>query len=123
MVHLPDAPAGIAWWDWLRLVQLAAASVIARLDDGWGNSVRGRALVSLAYGPMDWSGCAAVVALADLAVDDEEIERDVTAVFLDLFKHAPNAGAWALEMPLLCGLARLPHLDGETRAAVRERLT
>src|SRR5262249_53277310 len=57
-----DRPAA-----WVYRVQVAAALVLAHLDSGWEESVRRKALLALANGPMDWSVDAALVALASLA--------------------------------------------------------
>lgn len=117
MVHPPALPEGRAAWDWVRQVQIAAALVLAYLDDGWEGSARRTALSALIYGPMDWTGGAAIVALADLAVRDPGAGAEVEGTFLDVLERRPSAGDWALEMPLLYSLARLPNL-GERGSAV-----
>jgi len=59
MVHPPAVPDGRLALEWLPRVQLAAARVVAHLDDGWEDSVRKLALDSVLLGPRDWTTVAA----------------------------------------------------------------
>lgn len=115
LVHPPMPPQSVPMWDWMRQVQMAGVLTIAQLDAGWDGSVRRKALLSLAYGPMDWTGEMAVVVLTDLARREPVIAPEVAGIFDDLFQLRPNEGAWVLREPLLYGLLRLPQVDAETR--------
>ncbi len=97
--------------------------MIGHLNGEWERSVRREVLLSLVFGPMDWTGAAALVVLTDLAMHDEAIAREVMGVFAALLRSRPNEGAWALETPLMAGLARLPQVDAETRQFALSRLT
>ncbi len=114
MVHPPALPADRVAWDWVRQVQIAAALVLAYMGEGAGSA----ALHALAYGPMDWTGVAAIVALADRAVQDLVTGRETEELFLDLLDHQPSEGDWVLETPLLYSLARLPELSERGRATL-----
>jgi tetratricopeptide (TPR) repeat protein len=122
MVHPPHQPTDEPAWDWLRKVQIAAAMTIARLDGSWAESVRRRALVALAYGPMDWSGAAAVLALGDLAETETGPRRDIERLLVDLAGYRPSGGAWALSLPMVVALLLIPRLGEDGRAAL-QRLT
>jgi hypothetical protein len=121
MAQPPQPPADLPAWEWMRLVQIAAALVIAHIGEGqqpWAESFRRRALRSLIYGPMDWSGAAAILAVGELATRDAAVEADVEAMLLDVLRHRPDEGAWALEAPLFFTLMRLPHLSEQGRTLV-----
>jgi tetratricopeptide (TPR) repeat protein len=119
MVHPPMPPDDRDAWDWVRQVQIASALTIGYIEAGWSASRRREALLSLAYGPMDWVGGAAVVALADIATQEAEVEPEVEQAFLDLLDRQPSEGAWSLLGPLLLGLARLPHPSAVTQERLR----
>ncbi len=104
MVHPPAAPAGWKEYDWLWAVQLASALTIAFVDSGWEGSRRKAALTSLAYGPMDWSGAAAIVALAVLARQETRLNIEFDRLCLDLWSLAPDDGDWALERAIVYSL-------------------
>jgi hypothetical protein len=72
---------------------------------------------------MDWTGVAALVVVTELAMHDAAIARDVRGVFAELLKSRPDQGTWALETPLMAGLARLPQVDGETRQFAHDYLS
>ncbi|HEV2239141.1 MAG TPA: hypothetical protein VGR57_20970, partial [Ktedonobacterales bacterium] len=123
MVHPSTPPDDRPAWDWIRQVQIASALTIAQLGDSrWEGSVRRDALLSLVYGPMDWAGVAALVALASLVVHEPAVAPSVEEIYLDLLGHQPSEGAWALYQPLVVLLSRLPQLSESERAAVRREL-
>ncbi len=104
MVHPPAAPDGWKEYDWLWAVQLASTLTIAYVDTGWDGSRRKAALTSLAYGPMDWSGAAAIVAMAVLARQDMRLNIEFDRLCLDLWSLAPDDGDWALERAIVYSL-------------------
>jgi hypothetical protein len=103
MAHPPAPPAGWRVWDWLLAVQLASALTLAHIDEGWDGSLRQTALMSLVYGPMDWSGAAALMALAVLARQDMRIHIAYDRLCLDLWEQQPDQ-PWALEEALVMSL-------------------
>jgi tetratricopeptide (TPR) repeat protein len=117
-------PLGVAQVDrpaqWVYRVQIAAALVIAQLDDGWENSVRKKALLSLANGPMDWTVDAALVALAALAREEDDAAEDIARLFHALGEGAENGFSFHPAL-LWCSL-RLPNLAEEKRTGLRDRL-
>ncbi len=114
MVHPPQRPPETSVWQWIHLVQFAAALSIARFDAGWDNSVRRKALVSLLRGPMDWTTEAAIVAVTQLALDEKERLADVASLLLDVAKNMPKPGAVPYFGALRVCVAMLP-LDKNTR--------
>jgi hypothetical protein len=123
MAHPPAASDGSPAWDWIRRVQIASALTIAQLDDTtWEGSIRRDALLSLVYGPMDWSGVAGLVALASLATHEPALAPTVEEIYLDLLGRKPSEGAWALRMPLVLLLNRLPNLSERGRAVAKQEL-
>jgi tetratricopeptide (TPR) repeat protein len=122
MVYPPGAARTDRPAAWVYRVQVAAALVIAHLDEGWQDSVRRRALFALANGPMDWTVDAALVALAALARDEEDAAGDVARLFRELRKGVPADGTFSYYPALLWCSLRLPDLEDEERADLRERL-
>jgi tetratricopeptide (TPR) repeat protein len=103
MVHPPPLPSpDFDPFDWVFRTQIAAALVIAHLDQGWEGSIRKRALTSIALGPTDWATDAAIIALGWLGRGDEAIRRDVDQLFGWLEQQIPKDGFTCWEYPLVC---------------------
>lgn len=119
MVWPPDPPEGVPQWRWLPHVQLAAALTLAWLDDGWAGSARRGALMSLANGPTDWTGAAALVALTEIAREEPEHAAEVAELMLEMLQTQPSTGSWCLERPLVACLLRLPGLPSELEQELR----
>jgi tetratricopeptide (TPR) repeat protein len=117
-------PPGVAHVDrpaqWVYRIQVAAALVIAQLDDGWENSIRKKVLLALANGPMDWTVDAALLALSALAREEEDAAADITNLFHALWKGAENGFSFYPAL-LWCSL-RLPNLTNEERTDLRRKL-
>lgn len=123
MAHPSAPPDARPAWDWIRQAQIASALTIAQLGDSmWEGSLRRDALLSLVYGPMDWSGVAGLVALASLATHEPALALSVEEIYLDLLNYQPSEGAWALYKPLALLLNRLPDLSGRGRAVATQEL-
>jgi tetratricopeptide (TPR) repeat protein len=112
-----ERPAG-----WVYRVQVAAALVLAHLDGGWEDSLRRKALLSLANGPVDWTVDAALVALSALAREEEDAAAEVVRLFRELRKAAPADGLICYHGALLWCSLRLPDLEDEERDDLRRRL-
>jgi tetratricopeptide (TPR) repeat protein len=69
MVHPSPPPENEKTWIWIPHLQLAAALVAARIDGGWEGSLRRDALLSLVYGPDDWTTVAGIVAITQVALE------------------------------------------------------
>lgn len=104
MVHPPTTPTGWDEWDWVIAIQLASALTIASIDAGWEGSRRKAALTSLIYGPMDWSGAAALIAMAVLARQDRRINIEFDNICRDLWHFGPGSAEWPLEQAMVFGL-------------------
>jgi tetratricopeptide (TPR) repeat protein len=121
MVHPSAPPDARPAWDWIRQLQIASALTIAQLgDSAWEGSLRRDALLSLVYGPMDWAGVAALVALASLATHEPALAPSVEEIYLDLLSQPPSEGAWALYNPLVVLLNRLPYLSERGRVVAKQ---
>jgi tetratricopeptide (TPR) repeat protein len=107
---------------WVFRLQVAAALVIAHLDDGWQESLRRSALLSLANGPMDWTVDAALVALAALAREEEDAAPEIARLFRELRKGVPADGTICYYPALLWCSLRAPGLEEDERVELRQRL-
>jgi tetratricopeptide (TPR) repeat protein len=112
-----DRPAA-----WVFRVQVAAALVIAHLDSGWEDSVRGRALLSLVNGPMDWTVDAALVALAALARAEDDCAPAIAEQFRALRAGLSADSALSFVPALLWNSLRLPDVTDEERDALRQQV-
>ena len=119
MAHPPPAPEGLPPWIWRQHVQVAAAFVIAALDNGWEGSVRARVLSDLVRGPVDWSVTAAVLAITEIALEHPKLEPTLGNLLAELYEARPAFGYWCVAHPLLTSLLRLPGLP----KTWRERLS
>lgn len=119
-------PPGAAGMDrpavWVYRVQVAAALVLAHLDGGWEDSVRRRALLSLANGPMDWTVDAALVALAAVARDDEDAAGEIGRLFRSLRQNTPADGTFSYYPALVWCALRLPDVTEAQQAALKQDL-
>lgn len=122
MVHPPEVPAGIDVLEWIPRVQLAAAEVIAHLDDGWEDSVRRAALLSLVLGPRDWTTQAAILAISHLVRDHEVIAPDVHEAFTKLQEARPDSGHACYEHALYSCWVDFPHLFPDERDELQATL-
>jgi hypothetical protein len=122
MVYPPRPPQVQRPWTWVYGVQLAAALVITHIDDGWHGSVRRKALLALANGPVDWTTDAGLVALTVVALDDEEAAEEIAEVFRQMREELPQDGMVCHRRALLYGSLRLPNLGAAERAAIRQQL-
>lgn len=120
MVHPPQHPPEMTIWTWLHRIQIAAAFAIAYLDTGWKNSLRKQVLFDLARGPMDWTTEAAIIALMQIALEDEEAAIDIISLFRELLENIPTSG----HCPYLYGLIYcslyLPSIDDEFRQKLEQ---
>lgn len=119
MVHPPPRPEGVPHWRWTFQIQIAAALTVAFVDDGWQDSVRRRALLSLLDGPVDWTSTAAVVALCALALCEEELRPTIIPI-LDEALTAPSTPIWraCVEEPLVHCMLAFPDLSSARREAL-----
>jgi tetratricopeptide (TPR) repeat protein len=107
---------------WVYRVQVAAALVLAHVDEGWEGSARRKALLSLAHGPMDWTVDAGLVALAALARDEEDIAAEVAPLFREMRAAVPADGEVSYYPALIWSSLRLPDLEEEQREELKEQL-
>lgn len=117
MVH-PPRPPGSDWrvLVWVQRVQVAAALIIAFIDQGWENSRRKRALYSLLYGPTDWSVDAAIIALGVIARQEPNTRAEILQAFAWLQTQIPAMGFTCFEYPLCATwMACGPHDDITTQ--------
>lgn len=122
MVHPPTTPAGWDEWDWITAVQIASALTIACLGDEivWEGSRRKAALTSLVYGPTDWSGAAALIALAVLANQNKRITIEFDALCRDLWSLGRGTAEWPHERAMVFGLIFVNHYSSESRKYIQD---
>jgi tetratricopeptide (TPR) repeat protein len=122
MVHPPTTPAGWDEWDWITAVQIASALTIACLGDEsvWEGSRRKAALTSLVYGPTDWSGAAALIALAVLANQNKRITIEFDALCRDLWSLGRGTAEWPHEQAMVFGLIFVNHYSSESRKYIQD---
>jgi tetratricopeptide (TPR) repeat protein len=122
MVH-PPMPEGVTRpWGWVYRVQVAAALLIAQTEPAWAGSARRSALLSLVWGPLDWTVDAALVALAAIATEEEETAEDIAGIFREVRSDLPRGGALCYYQALLWSMLRLPTLEAAERANLRRDL-
>lgn len=107
---------------WVYRVQIAVALIVAQLESGWENTIRRKALLALANGPMDWTVDAALVALAAVAREEEDAVAEIVDLFRDLRHATPSDGTYCTYPALLWCSLRLPNLSEEERNDIRQRL-
>lgn len=122
MVHPSPAPSKIQAWNWVFRLQVAAAFALAQVDAGWEGSERRKALVSLALGPVDWTGEAALVALAEIARREPATRPHVLEVLAQMLEDGAPEGEPLAFLTLLQALQRVPDLPRELAATAREAL-
>lgn len=102
MVYPPPLPDGMNPFVWLQQCQIAAALVIAQLDEGWSGSVRKAILWELAIGQVDWTVNASIIALSWLSRFDAVIRAEVIALFKWLRGTVSQQGYTCFEFALAC---------------------
>ena len=122
MVHPPATPDGWDEWDWITAIQIASALTIASLGNEtvWEGSRRREALLSLIYGPTDWSGAAALIALAVLAGQNKRITIEFDAICRDLWHLGPGTIEWPHEQAMVFGLRFVGHYSKEAGEYIQD---
>lgn len=69
---------------WLTMWQSAALVGLAHSESGWSGSERRRALLSVLWGPIDWSMAAAIRVLGELALRDAGAIDEIRQILIDL---------------------------------------
>ena len=122
MVHPAPVPPGTDALAWLPRVQMAAAMVVAQIDDGWEGSQRRAALRSLLLGPGDWTTATAISVLAWIARAEPAHAQDIHRLFEQRAAHLPAEGHWDWVPRLWQQGATLPWLTDAERAAFEAKL-
>ena len=121
MVHPPPMPAGTDALAWLARLQLAAAQVLAWIDEGWEGSARRRALLSLLYGPFDWTTAVAIRVLARLAREEQAYALKIHECFEQLERSVPKQGHWDWVAVLYREWRTLPFLFDQEREELKRK--
>lgn len=121
MVHPPPRPDGWAPWYWRQQVIVAAALVLAFVEEGWAESGRRAALHSLLFGPVDWTTTAGIVAMTELAFRGGAPREDALAWFDRLLDVPASPAIYeCIDVPLVEHMLQL-ELPAERLAALRRR--
>lgn len=118
----PPRPPGSNWrvLPWVQRAQIASALIISQLDSGWHGSTRQQALMSLLYGPTDWTTGAAAVALGVLARQDPQIRGEVAQAFDWMLRQVPKEGFCCWELPIVQTWLTFPDLDEVTKKRLEQ---
>jgi tetratricopeptide (TPR) repeat protein len=121
MAHPPAPPRGFAAVYWVYHCQVAAAMLAAHLDPDtpWAESERREVLTDLAYGPLDWTVDAAVIALGEVVNRDPDAADDVAEVFDLLLREQPTPGHVCYLPALEATIRGWPAAPAGLKAAVR----
>jgi hypothetical protein len=121
MVHPPVRRDPFLTWVWLQRVQIAAAFGLGNIDPGWEQSIRKRALFSLARGPMDWTVGAALLPLSIIAEQEPGTAESIGELYLELLASLPGPGFIPYEFALFWCVSRLLTLK-PTSEPLRKKL-
>ena len=122
MVHPPTLPPGRDALEFLPRIQLEAMHVAAQVDEGWQGSQRRTALMSVLFGPMDWTTNAAIDALAFLAERNPAYAFDIHKSFEFLEQKRPESGYCCWLAQLYYRWQSLPLLYEREREDLRKKL-
>ncbi len=122
LVHPPRTPPEVSTLAWLPRVHFAACACLAHLDEGWEESVRRDALLSVLHGPMDWTTDAAIRVLAYLGYQEPALAPDIHDEFQKRYDSYPSHGYWSWRRTLLQCWPWLPHLYDQEREEMRKQL-
>lgn len=84
MVHPPPRPEAEHPASWRFACQVAAAYLVSGVDDGWANSTRRSALLSLLHGPTDWTTTAAILVMVEVLRAEPHARTDILQLLLPL---------------------------------------
>jgi tetratricopeptide (TPR) repeat protein len=122
MVHPGDPPQGTDAFEWIFCRQIAAALVLAGIDEGWPGSQRRAALTSLLYGPVDWTTTAGLIALVEIARREPQHASDIVPALVDELDGTINPIRWSCIMaPLLTLIERVEIGEDLRRKLARKR--
>jgi tetratricopeptide (TPR) repeat protein len=122
MVHPPPLPPGRDALEFLPRIQLEAMHVAAQVDAGWQGSERRTALMSVLFGPMDWTTNAAIDVLAFLAERNPAYAFDIHKSFEFLEQKRPQGGYCCWLAHLYYRWQALPLLYDREREELRKKL-
>jgi len=122
MVHPPPLPPARDALEFVPRIQLEAMHVAAQVDDGWQGSQRRTALMSVLFGPMDWTTNAAIDVLAFLAERNPAYAYDIHKSFQFLEQKCPTDGYCCWRNNLYHRWLSLPLLYDNERADLRKKL-
>jgi tetratricopeptide (TPR) repeat protein len=122
VVHPPKLPAGRDALEFIPRIQLEAMHVAAHVDEGWLDSHRRIALMSVLLGPMDWATNAAIDALAFMAQRHPALAYDIHQSFQYLEQMRPKSGHCCWLNHLYMRWQDLPLLYDKEREELRAKL-
>ncbi len=106
-------------WRWIQAVQVAAAMTLAQLEQHWECPSK-ETLIDLAQGPVDWVVNGAIVALCQLAKNQEEHRVEVIDVLWQLFEDLEKWHWCTYSTWLRHALLDILKLDSERAQRVRK---
>ncbi len=118
----PPAPQHLSALNWLPRIQLCVAQVLATIDTGWDDSTRKEALLSMLFGPSDWTVTAAIKAMSWIAQNEEMYQLPIHECFLRLEKTIPADGYCCWAETLYAQWLNFPFLFDSEKKEFEEKL-
>lgn len=122
MVHPPAIQDRCEAWVWLPRIQLAAALLVAAIEQRDGILPEDSFLLQVIQGPIDWTTNAAVIALTQWSYLGQHPSDNLQQRFLELLPRLPNQGYWSTYEIVLENLLLLPDINPELRSEVDQTL-
>ena len=119
-IHPPPYPRNAWPWNCLFRSQVMSLLILAMADeDDYLTSSKGRHVLDVLHGPVDWTTTAALVALTARTRHDGRCDPALLAKFLDLLKR-PMSPIWfmCVYRPIWQLLQHFPGLDPKFREMV-----
>lgn len=114
MVHPAKCPDPKREAEWILRHQVAAALITLQVREGpLEGSPAEAAMLSLLFGPMDWTNIAGIIALAYEAAtaQNHAVSTRIAHQFIDRLKATPRPGDCCFSFSAFWALANLPKID------------
>ena len=108
---------------WIPRIQLCVAQVLSQIDTGWDDSMRRQALLSMLFGPSDWTVSAAIRAMTWIARTETMYQLPIHDCFKRLEKVIPAGDGYCCwEEVLYEQWLNFPFLFDSERNEIKKKL-
>ena len=121
-IYPPAVPQDSYALAWLPRVQLCVAQVLAQIDTDWDDSVRRSALLSMLFGPSDWTVSAAIRVMTWIARTEKMYQLPIHECFIKLEKAIIKGGYCCWEQTLYEQWLNFPFLFDSERKEINKKL-